>query len=226
MIQIDGLKLTLRPRTFDLYIVAEIFLENSYLIPNLKAKSLETVIDLGANIGIFSLWIAQKYSPKKIISVEMDKDNFNQLLLNTKTNSDILSSGFVAINKAIYSSKTNLHYEKVLINKGMHNLTEKNFGKNTVQTTTLSEIIEDNNLKIIDLIKIDIEGSEKHLLNLENKEIFSEKVKYIAMEVHVNENFKINNVEEYFSGLGFKCSIYKHWSCVNYLFYAENLKLI
>ncbi len=220
VIVIDGIKVLIRPRTFDLYIVAEIFLENSYLIPQLKGKTLENIIDLGANIGVFTLWAAKNYSPKKIVSVEMESENASQLNKNIKNNSETLNTEFKVVNKAVYSENKVLSYEKVPVNRGMHTLKE-NSGKNSVQTITLKEVIE-NDFSMVDLLKIDIEGSEKYLLNKDNEAIFKQKVKYLAMEVHVDEHFTIANVESYFDSIGFRHKTFKSWTSINYLFYAEN----
>jgi FkbM family methyltransferase len=224
-IQIDNLKLMLRPRTYDLYIVAEIFFENSSSIPQLENKRLNTVVDLGANIGIFTIWAAKNYSPRKVISVEMDKDNVNLLQANIAGNSALLKSDFAVINKAVYSNKTVLSYQKVPINKGMHTLMEDNKGKNSIETITLQELISTTGIDVIDLLKIDIEGSEKYLLNTENEKIFSGKIRFVAMEVHQDKNFKISDVENYFSRIGFECKVLKNWSSINYLVYAENSNL-
>ena len=54
-------------------------------------KEYECVIDIGANIGIFSLYIAQRFPQAQIYSFEPGRDAFSRLLINIKANARLES---------------------------------------------------------------------------------------------------------------------------------------
>jgi len=58
-------KMLVRPRSWDLAVVDEIFIGNEY-VPTLIETDLkmETIVDLGGNIGAFSVCHCPKVSPK------------------------------------------------------------------------------------------------------------------------------------------------------------------
>jgi len=45
-----------------------------------------TVIDLGANVGIFDLWVLSKNKDCKIFAYEPDKDSFQRIVNHIKDN--------------------------------------------------------------------------------------------------------------------------------------------
>lgn|SRR3990167_133704 len=220
----DGsIKFYLRPRTWDLYVYSEIFHEMTYLDKSFYPENIETVVDLGANIGLFTLWVAHKYNPEKIVSVEMDKENFDLLKRNVDLNKYSLKPDVTLVNKAIYSKDSSVSYLKIPFNKGMHRISEVE-STETSEAISFKTLLKISNLKTISLLKIDIEGSERFLFNDENKGIFTKKVKYIAMEIHPNEDFKVQDVQKYFEGLDFRCVIRDEWRSVNTIMFCENNK--
>ena len=47
------------------YIYDEIFPGAAYDHPSIKLPERPTIIDVGANVGIYSIWAARKYRPKR-----------------------------------------------------------------------------------------------------------------------------------------------------------------
>lgn len=224
-ISVGDTHLFLRPRTMDLYVLAENFKDESYDISNrltqkfVRGQKINTIVDLGANIGFFSLWAAKKFLPKKIVCVEMDHDNFSILKRNVSSNPH-LKAKFTLLNLAIHAKTTTVNYEVGRVNRGLHAIVEEETG-NSVKTITLKNLLKKTNINNIDLLKIDIEGTEKLLLNKENERIFKNNVSRIVMEVHEEGNFTITSVENYFKKLGFTCFVEKNWSMPNPLILIE-----
>ena len=94
-------KLFLRTGSSDYEVFKQIFLENQY---DVKYKAPPGVIvDCGANIGLASIYFANKYPSAKIIAIEPEKDNFELLKLNTGEYTNI-----IPVNNGIWNKKANL----------------------------------------------------------------------------------------------------------------------
>jgi hypothetical protein len=70
----------LRDKTMDLGTYQQIFIDKEYnFIANLPP---ETIIDAGANIGLASIYFANKFPEAKIIAIEPETENFELLKKN------------------------------------------------------------------------------------------------------------------------------------------------
>jgi len=122
-----------------------------------------TVIDIGANIGIFSTYAAIRSN--RVISIEPDIRNFSRLeenlALNNITNATALNVGL-----GCRAGKKRL-YRVVESNPGMNRVMDKEIDApyTEIQIETLDRIIENLNISKIDIVKIDTEGYEMNILN-------------------------------------------------------------
>lgn len=136
------------------------------------------IVDLGANIGLTSLYFKRKYPKAKIIAVEPEDSNFEILVRNTNSYKDI---------HCIHSGVWNRVTDLVVVDEGMGNygFTVKEVPENTPDSfsaTSVQQIIDDFGLHKIDVLKIDIEGSEKELF--ESNYDWMKKVDHIIIEFH------------------------------------------
>lgn len=95
-------KVYLRTDSSDYAIYKQIFIEKQYDC-SLK-KDPEVIIDCGANIGLASVFFANKYPSAKIIAIEPEKSNYEMLLLNTQNYPNVC-----CLNNGVWSKKTNLY---------------------------------------------------------------------------------------------------------------------
>lgn len=160
-----------------------------------------TVVDLGACRGEFIMEIDRIYSVKKAIVVEPNPTNFAYL---------IRKHNFMLMNKAVTggADKTVAFREDVdsPYNGSLIFDYFSNAKVHTIETITLSEIVSMFDGEI-DLLKIDIEGSEYDLLtNAKDKDLL--RFKQITVEFHdfVDASFKEKNkeIEARMLSLGFK----------------------
>ncbi len=182
-------KVEIRMNTSDEDVFYQVFMQEEYsfaleliqkYLPQDKGLNL---LDIGANIGLTSIYFANKCNINSIIAVEPDPDNFSQLEKN------FINNGYKAtlINKALWSSDTFLEFDKIRDRRSWA-ISVKEATKRTdngTESITLKSIIEANDLERIDILKIDIEGAEKMLLD----EISGFKkallvTKMIAIELH------------------------------------------
>ncbi len=78
-------------------VYREIFIKQHYEF--LVKKSPEVIIDAGANIGLASIYFANKYPKAKIIAIEPEKGNFAILKKNVSPYSNIFLIQAVLWNK-------------------------------------------------------------------------------------------------------------------------------
>lgn len=177
---------TLRPSpSSDFSVFLQVFNEEQYLpvvhICLLNKINVSTILDLGANVGFTTIFLKQYFKKAKVFAVEPDQENFKTLVNNLS-----FLENTSLINAAIWRDNTYLNpsYEE-----------QSDWGKtfsenlavndeNRIEAITIQSIIDKNQLKFIDILKIDIEGAEKQVF--EGSVEFLKLTKVIAIEVHEN----------------------------------------
>ncbi|SHM47815.1 FkbM family methyltransferase [Chryseobacterium polytrichastri] len=172
----DQKKFDLFLRTFkgDIDIFYEIFWNKTYDEHlSFVDKEPKIIVDLGAHIGMTSIYFALKYPNAKIYSIEASSENFEILKVNTHNFSNITT-----INAAA-------NFEDGTVNFGnselSYNQKISENGKPT-QAISIESLINTYNLNNIDLLKIDIEGGEIDLLSKNNS--WLNAIKNIIIEIH------------------------------------------
>lgn len=175
-LKMGKIKTDLYLRTFkgDIGVFYEVFWEKTYAKHlSLMKKNPKVIIDLGAHIGITSIYLSAKYPNAKIYAVEASAENFEVLKNNTKSFKNI-----VCINAAAY-------FEDGFVNFSDNELSyNQKISETGVSTKAISIESLKNNFGIdkVDLMKIDIEGGEINLLSKENTWLSS--VENIIIEIH------------------------------------------
>lgn len=141
------------------------------------------IIDAGANIGLTSLYLSRHFRDARFICIEPDVANcavlkFN-LAENKVKNPDVLNAGLWP---------RNAHLELVSDFRDKRDWsirvreTQNNSG---LQAFSIQHVMREFKLDKIDILKIDIEGSEKEVFTSPNADIsFLAVTKCIALEIH------------------------------------------
>ena len=204
---LGNVKLLVKPRSLDIFVVAETFLDKTYEPIFPIGRKVNTIVDLGAHIGDSSIWLANRFQPRKLLAVEMDTDTYNILKKNISLNN--LDKEIIPLNKAVYSKDSSeVSYRKSSA-LSIANFLSERFGNKKVKTISLGRIINLLKGSTIDYLKIDIEGSEKFLFTKENKILFKDKVRFITVECHSVIGMNAVLVEDYLHNLGFEVSYKK-----------------
>ncbi|MCM8756773.1 MAG: FkbM family methyltransferase [Candidatus Omnitrophica bacterium] len=163
----------------DIFTFASIFLYRWYDFP-IDFRP-EFIIDCGANIGCFSVLIASRFPEAKVVAIEPERENSIILEWNTKFYKNIHS-----IKAAIYSKpqKVNL-IQDLTKREDAFRITEDEEGDSVeiVNTITIPSILKSFGYNYIDILKIDIEGSEYELFS-KNYEEWLGCVKILIIEFH------------------------------------------
>jgi FkbM family methyltransferase len=166
----------LRNQTTDINTFYQVLFNNEYEY-NYEIEP-QNIIDCGANIGLATIFFKNRFPDAKIIAIEPEMSNFEMLKLNTSQYENIH-----CYQNAIYNKKTKLFIRDIGFGKWGFIVEKESTSKNVIETKTIDEIISENNIDAIDILKIDIEGSEKELFE-SDFETWMPKCKVIIIELH------------------------------------------
>jgi FkbM family methyltransferase len=187
------------------YVFKEIFMEDFYEMDKLLQHVPENavIVDVGANVGFFSFLMAGKRKNARIYSYEPMENNLE--LFNSNLDRNTGSRSIIkAERKAVTGKKTEfvkLFFDDVHANTVISSIYE-DFSKDNTKTTeieaiSLEEIISKNELGVIDVLKLDCEGSEYPILYDSPASVWP-LIKCLCIEVHEMNKEKRNHA--YLSG--------------------------
>lgn len=207
----NGLQIELRPQVrgvvSDLDIVEEVILNNQYKID--FATDYRVVVDIGAQIGTFSLMMASVSPQAQVYAFEPNPENFQLLARNKSLNQlDNLYVFPLAV--------TGKEQEQVPLfidsqNRGGHTL----FGHGemervTVNAITLQNLFRENSITHVDLLKVDCEGGEYKIILDSEPEIWS-TIKELVLEIHETpetlKSYSRKELLDYLGRIGFMYEI-------------------
>jgi FkbM family methyltransferase len=172
--------LHLRLRSSDITVFQSIFLEHEYDI--VLSKTPRVIVDAGANVGFTSVWYANKYPNATIIAIEPEKRNFEILQKNI--------AGYKNV-KALRAALWKENKRVSIVDPGLgswafrvHEPEERESPNDTslTQAFTLGYIMSLFGLAHVDILKVDIEGSEKEVF--ENSSPWIDRIGVIVIELH------------------------------------------
>ncbi len=173
-IQVGGARILVRHRTSDTHIVDEIFRRTVYGDP---PKGI--VIDLGANIGAYALYAAR--TATRVFAFEPEESNFAQLEKNIALNRALPISAF---KKAVGGEGGPGTLFVTAVNKGAASLIFDRGGvRQPVDIITLDHAFSLCGVTHVDMLKIDIEGSEYTLLEHASTHTLR-RISSLVMEIH------------------------------------------
>lgn len=210
----EGFNLFFRIGTFDELIINEVYGAKIYDVYKEYIKPL-TIIDIGAHIGTFTIKAAKDNPEAKIWSWEVMNDNFNILQLNVTSNRLVDRVKIFEIGVAVEPGLRLVSQD--YFNTGSASLIAINNPGSSKKVTYVAVLNLENIINItrsdeIDVLKMDIEGGEREVLNGSSDETLS-RVKIYVLEVHGQESFPdvFNNIFERFRRLGFTVNVNKEF---------------
>ena len=171
-------------RTFQAYIVRDGWEEETTRLFREKVKGGDIVVDLGANIGYYTLLSAKIVGGSgKVYAFEPDPSNYKILTSNIKLNgyNNIITEG-----KAVSDKVGTLDLYLDAQDMGAHTIyrTAKNKKIISVESITLDKYFKGREFPI-DIVKMDIEGAEMAaLMGMQNIISKNQNLK-IFMEFHI-----------------------------------------
>lgn len=143
--------------------------------PHIPDFDPQTVVDVGAHIGMASLLFASRHPKARIIAVEPEPANFAALVRNVSPYKNI-----VPVQAALWKNDGEVRLGKSTAHpKGAFAITED--GEQRVRAITMDTLMKETGVTTIDFLKVDVEGAEE--------EIFQNcpwirNVRIMAIELH------------------------------------------
>jgi len=184
--------LWLRRRSGDFFILHETFTLHAYRIPNNWLGQVQTIVDLGANVGLTTLFFTQFFPKARYVCVEPNPANAAVL----RRNLACLGSRAEVIEAAVADRSGQVLFDDSGQSYAGHIADET---CRMVRSCTLDEVVTACGLDRIDLLKIDIEGAERDVLH--GAPACLEKVGVMIIELH--GDYPLSAFEKDVAPLGF-----------------------
>jgi FkbM family methyltransferase len=178
VVRVPGLAgpLTVRTGTSDLAIFDEVVIQNGYHFP--LARDPQVIVDVGANIGMATLWFKARWPQAQVIAVEPDPNNFALLQRNLK---DI--PGVRTVQAALAPADGAIGFETEGLNPSAYHIRALRPGEEGVPAITMATLMRQCGIDHIDLLKLDIEGAEKEVFEAPDL-AWMDRVDTLAVELH------------------------------------------
>lgn len=156
------------------YMYNEIVIDDTYGLK--KLKNIKTIVDIGGNLGVFSVYARELFPEARIISIEALYDTYLSLRENTKNHNIEVYNIALGDGSFLFLKKCPDHSGANQFKKEESNL--------SIKSKTLREIFEDLKIEKPYMIKIDIEGSEMFLYEDNSCIEILRNCSYFTMEYH------------------------------------------
>ncbi len=172
----------LRCLTSDIPAYDQVYVSREYDFA--VSRHPKVIMDAGANIGLASIYFANRYPDSQIIAVEPEASNFELLKTNVTPYRNV-----IPLQAALWNKDEEIN----LVDPGMGKwgfMTQARDGSEEVQGVTVHKtrgltvdtIMRKQKIERIDILKIDIEGSEREVFS--NSSPWIEKVDALIIELH------------------------------------------
>jgi FkbM family methyltransferase len=191
----------LRRTGSDILTFHEVMRDQVYDVVSRYVEDCGSIIDLGANIGLASLYFAHTYPSSVVLAVEPNPDTYDILELNLQ---QLIEGGRCKTLKAAgWGAATTLggkigvdqhHFSAFAVEEAKGN------GEH-IKGLPMSELIVCSGFEYIDLVKVDIEGAEVQLFS--GPTDWLKVVKVIAIEFH-GDSRRASRFDSLMEAYGFK----------------------
>jgi FkbM family methyltransferase len=147
----------------------------------LKDKKDLVILDIGANVGLFTLYA--KDSASRIVSVEPTPSHQHlfEKIAGKYENVELVKA-------ALSNKDEDINFYICNYNSTCNSLVEREGDVLKVEGLTFNSLLKKNNLEHVDFCKIDIEGSEMIAITEENLKPVYDKIDRMFIEVHATES--------------------------------------
>ncbi len=179
---LEGKEICFWLRTYagDMFIFYEIFLDDAYKIDSiyLKKKNKLNIIDLGANIGLASIFYELSFPESRFFCVEPNPGNIEVLQKNLealKNRARILVGAADSVSGPKFFDNSKAGWEGRLVETGDQAI--------PVNGYSMEDILKRSEFEYVDILKMDIEGAEKAIFACPDLS-WLKKVGVLIIELH------------------------------------------
>lgn len=198
-------------KTFDyggVFSLFHVWSEEYKLNPD-SIKNYTTVVDIGAHIGLFSVFAGTVNRNCQIYAYEPETGNFNHLSENIQNcNLKNVHAFNVGVSDKtgyidFYRGKDSSEFScsKTLASYLTNNSENQLKPLEKIKVINFRYILESNKIEEIDFLKLDCEGAEFPILYSLGKDIL-ERIKRISLEFHEYGEYSVNDLVEFLRSTG------------------------
>jgi FkbM family methyltransferase len=197
-LKVDGrvFEVFVRPRSSDAIVVNETFL-GRYHLPPIPLRSVRTILDLGANIGLTMAHLAVLCPDARIVGLELDRDNVSLARRNVARWNDrcevIEGAAWIRDEPTRYRLARGAECGAALADDGAFQ----------VQGVQLGTLLARIGWNTVDYVKMDVEGAEQALLRESTD--WARQVRSIKIELH--GGYRLNDCVSDLERLGFAARV-------------------
>lgn len=154
-----------------------IVLQDLYRIRGYPQDHFDLVMDIGANIGIFSVYAKTLFPAARILAVEPSREALTMLYKNTELFDIEIDPRALGDGSPLYQSDVSMLFNTQFV---------PDKGKYSVETATLGQLFHFNDCSNAEsyLVKLDVEGGERYLIDESTSEGVLRYATQISMELH------------------------------------------
>lgn len=146
-----------------------------------------TVIDVGANVGFFSKLVREIFPNCRVYSFEPIPETYHCL------RSNFINDGNVAVFKTAISDQTGTTTMTYDSQNSAVSRIDSN-GSVVIQTITLDDFIIKQGISLIDILKIDTETFEAHVLRGAHDALVKTRYLFIEITIQNNSNYTFSSL--------------------------------
>lgn len=169
----------------DRYVIVEVLLRDQYACLTDHAN-VETILDVGANIGTASLYLLNRYPTARLVALEPDPDSFEMLEMNLRP----YGRRATAIRAALWPRAEPLFVDRGHFRDGAEwsfQVTDEPLpSAPRVPGVPFATVLDDAAIDFADIVKIDVEGAER-LLFQDALGGALDRIGLLAVELHDHE---------------------------------------
>jgi FkbM family methyltransferase len=170
----DGSTVTYRLNRGDIQTIREVWIDETYRLP-VPLDGTETVVDLGANIGLSSIYLAGRSGCKRLLAVEPDAENLRLAEANFRANG---TPGELV--PAAVGPDDGKGFFSPARESNLGHVGDSGVPVEIVSMSSLLARLPDG--AMADLVKLDIEGGEQALLDGDRS--WLRRVRALMVEFH------------------------------------------
>lgn len=169
-----GHAVRLRLHTSDTMVFDNVFIDEEYRLG--LPSSANVIVDAGAYIGLTPIFYARTFPKARIFAIEPERSNFELMLKNVRSYPNI-----TPVHAALWGSEGYISIAGPVPGASGHWGSAVSSKPGDVRAITIRSLMRDFGIDHIDLLKIDIEGSEKEVFRACD---WQDRLDSIVIELH------------------------------------------
>jgi FkbM family methyltransferase len=170
----SGFSVVIRAGTKDQSVFEQVFLLREY---DMDFKDPRFILDAGAHIGLASVYFANRYPEAVIVALEPEDRNFDVLLKNIAAYPNIK-----ALKAGLWNRSVTLKLQNPDAESWSFRMMESPDQNDGIPAVSVDDVLSRFELPRLDVLKMDIEGSEVEVLGASTTWI--DKVRTLFIELH------------------------------------------